>query len=66
MRRRECERLNGGGVEHVDGGDHGVDAPVSALGAVGQPQHGNDERDVRLHGGDDVGGGGVVVGRDRE
>ena len=40
--------------------------PAPSLGAVGEAQHGDDQRDVGLDGGDDVGGGDVVLGDDRE
>ena len=40
--------------------------PRRALGAVGEAQHGDDQRDVGLDGGDDVGGGDVLLGDHRE
>ena len=56
------ERLHGLRREQLDGRDDRVDAPAPALHLVGQAQHGDDQRDVGLDGGDDVGGGDVVLG----
>ena len=40
--------------------------PRRLLHLIGQAQHGDDQRDVGLDGGDDVGGGDVVLVDDRE
>ena len=60
------ERLHGLRAEQLDGRDDRVHAPAAALRLVGEAQHGDDQRDVGLDGGDDVGGGDVVLGDDRE
>ena len=49
------DRLHGLRGEHVGRGDDRVDAAAAlALGLVGEAQHGDDERDVALDGGDDL------------
>ena len=60
------DRVHGLRAQQLDGADGGVDLAVRALRAVGEPQHGDDQRDVGLDGGDDVGGRDVVLGDDRE
>ena len=60
------DRLDGLRAEQLDGRDGRVDAGATVLGAVGEAQHGDDQRDVGLDGGDDVGGGDVVLGDDRQ
>ena len=61
------EVLDGLGREDLDGGDDALDlAAAWALEPVGEPQHGDHERDVGLDGLDDLAGGGPLLGDQRE
>ena len=61
------QALDGLGREDLDGGDDALDlAAAGALGVVGEPQHGDHQRDVGLDRLDDVAGGGALLGDERE
>ena len=58
-----CDRLR---AEQLYGADDGVDALARVrTPSIGEAQHRDDQRDVGLDGGDDVGGRDVVLGDDR-
>ena len=60
------QRLHDLGAEQLHGGDDGVHPHARALRLVGDAQHGDDQRDIRLDGRDDVGRRDVVAGHHRE
>ena len=60
------QRLHDLWAEQLHGAHNGVDTYARVLRLVGDTQHGDDQRDVRLHRSHDVGGGHVILGDHRQ
>ena len=66
MRTRAATACTVSGREDLDGRDDRVDATATSLHLVCEPQDGDEQRDVGLDGGDDVGRRDVILGEHRQ